>query len=330
MPLPDLDATVRGLYCAATCEAGWEAELAALRDALGAADLQVIAGAAVPATAPHCLCIGLPSAGAAAAVQITWAADGPPDAATRAWLARLAPHLGDALRAARRLRQLPPRAALGRVLLERLPQPAWLLQADGRIDWENGPARVERAVGPWLLDDATRLLPRHPGHRQALEQAIHRALAALTRRRLLVPVEAAGPEGVAAPPSRAHWLVRRMDAPPAFAGPQAAGAAPVLLVVLFDPTHAEAAPPAPPDQVEVLGTVYGFTPAESRVAQCLAQGATVRQIAAMLDVAPSTIRSHLDAVTAKLGVERKLDAVRLLVQSGWMWRGGDAGGAGDA
>lgn len=134
MPLPDLDATVRGLYRAATGEAGWEAELAALRDALGAADLQVIAGAAVPATAPHCLCIGLPSAGAAAAVQITWAADGPPDAATRAWLARLAPHLGDALRAARRLRQLPPRAALGRVLLERLPQPAWLLQADGRID----------------------------------------------------------------------------------------------------------------------------------------------------------------------------------------------------
>jgi DNA-binding NarL/FixJ family response regulator len=32
------------------------------------------------------------------------------------------------------------------------------------------------------------------------------------------------------------------------------------------------------------------------------------------------VRSHLDAVMAKLGVTRKLEAVRLLAQGGWMWR----------
>ena len=322
MPVPDLDATVRGLYRAATGEAAWDATLAALRDGLAADDLQVIRSAAPATPVPHAVLLTATAAGDAPMVQITWPAGRPPDDATRAWLDRLAPHLHDALRAGRRLRQLPQRVALGQLLLDRLPQPAWLLLADGRIAWENSAGCKARAAGRWLHDDGSRLTPRTPAQQQALAAALTSALAAPTGRRLVVP---AAPVDAAGPPMRAHWLLRRLDRQPATAGPLALDAGPVLLVVLFDPAQADAPSADSPGQAAALATVDGFTPAESRVAACLAQGATVRQIAARLDVAPSTIRSHLDAVTAKLGVDRKLDAVRLLVQGGWMWRAGQAG-----
>lgn len=322
MPVPDLDATVRGLYRAATGEAAWDVTLAALREGLAADDLQVISGTAPVTPVPHAVLLTALAAGDAPMVQITWPADRQPDVATRAWLDRLAPLLHDALRAGRRLRALPQRAALGQLLLDRLPQPAWLLQADGRIAWENSAGCKARAAGRWLLDDGSRLAPRTLAQQQALAAALTLALAAPTERRLIVPVE---PADAADPPMRAHWLLRRLDPQPAAAEPQALAVEPVLLVVLFDPAQADAPSADSPGQAAALATVYGFTPAESRVAACLAQGATVRQIAAKLDVAPSTIRSHLDAVTAKLGVDRKLDAVRLLAQGGWMWRAGQAG-----
>lgn len=329
MPVPDLDATVRSLYRAATGEVSWDVALAALRDGLGAVDLQMVAGDAA-AVAPHTLRLPAATAGDTAAVQIRWPADQPPDTATRAWLDRLAPHLHDALRAGQRLRVLPQRVALGRVLLDRLPQPAWLLQADGRIAWENGAGRQARASVPWLRGDGARLTTGTPARQQALAAALQAVLASPVRRRLLVPVDPAAPLHTAEPPARAHWLLRRLDPPPAAGEPLALAAAPVLLVVLFDPAQCDALSAAAPVQAAALGTVYGFTPAESRVAACLAQGATVRQIATLLDVAPSTIRSHLDAVLAKLGVDRKLDAVRLLAQGGWMWRAGQAEGVLDA
>lgn len=327
MLVPDLDATVRGLYRAATGEAAWDATLAALRDGLAADDLQVISGAAPATPAPHGVLLTAPAAGDAPMVQITWPADRLPDTATRAWLDRLAPHLHDALRAGRRLRQLPQRVALGQLLLDRLLQPAWLLQADGRIAWENSAGCKARAAGRWLRDDGSRLTPHTLVQQQALAAALASALAAPTERRLIMSVE---PGDAADPPMRAHWLLRRLDPRPAAAEPQTLAVEPVLLVVLFDPAQAAAPSAAAPGQAAALATVYGFTPAESRVAACLAQGATLRQIAAKLDVAPSTIRSHLDAVTAKLGVDRKLDAVRLLAQGGWMWRGGESRGAADA
>lgn len=329
MPVPDLDATVRSLYRAATGEATWDAVLAPLRDGLGAQALEVVTGAASAAAGHHLVRLVAPSAGGAPAVHITWPADRPPDAATRAWLDRLAPHLHDALRAGWRLRQLPQRVTLGRVLLDRLPQPAWLLQADGRMAWENAPGRQARAAGGWLHADGPHLHPRHPGRQRVLAAALASALAEPTGRRLLVPVEPAPADATAVPPRRAHWLVRRLDRMPS-AGPLAAGDDAVLLVVLFDPAQADAGPVTAPQQVAALSAVYGFTPAESRVALHLARGSTVRAIAATLDVAPSTVRSHLDAVNAKLGVDRKLDAVRLLVQGGWLWRRGQQEGTLDA
>jgi len=258
--------------------------------------------------------------GAHFAVQIAWTDDRRPDAATRAWLDRMAPHLRDALRAAERLRQLPARESLGALLLDALPHAAFLLQGDGRIVWANAAARRPAAATHWLQAAGPVLTLQAPADQRAFDAARLQALAAPAGLPVLAPLggmRTGGAKGAA--PLSARWLIRRLDAP---------ADGPVLLAILFDPDAAD--PGAPALSAPALSGAFGFTPAESRVAVCMAQGCTVREIAALLGVAPSTVRSHLDAVMVKLGVARKLDAVRLLVQGGWMWRDAQAAGAWDA
>jgi DNA-binding CsgD family transcriptional regulator len=61
---------------------------------------------------------------------------------------------------------------------------------------------------------------------------------------------------------------------------------------------------------------HGLTPTEVRVALHLIDGGTVASCAAALDVAESTIRSHLKAVFAKTGVKRQAHLIALLKGGG--------------
>lgn len=344
MPVPDFDATVRSLYLAATGAALWDGALAALRDGLGAAALEVQQAPAsatagrmadpdprwahgpAAGTPGHIARLQLrPQAGAAVALQISWSGHQAPDTTTRTWLDRLAPHLNDALRADARLRQLPARAQLGQLLLDTLPHPAWLLRGDGCIAGANAAARQPRVPPRWLQSAGPALLLPTPAEQQAVDAARLQALASDARRPVMATLAGVdASSGAGAQAARARWLIRRLDA---------TADDPVLLAILFDPDAGSASKSGAGTttlSAPALAGTFGFTPAESRVAVWLAQGCTVREIAILLDVAPSTVRSHLDAVMAKLGVDRKLDAVRLLVQGGWMWRDMQAEGAVDA
>lgn len=348
MPFPDLDATVRGLYRAATGMAAWDDVLASLCDNLGAAawglrGAPALGGAGAPADAEPAWRHGSGSDGAssqaellvhlregvALRLQVTWPAGEPCDDATRVWLERLAPHLRDALQAGERLRHGPARQHLGQWLLDTLALPAWLLQADRRIVGANAAARREHAHGRWLLPGDTLLMLRDPAEQPAFDRAQAQALAAPAGRPVLAP----GPSVAAKPLSRpaaarTRWRLRRLEARwPDEAAPTLVSGPPTLLAVLFDPEGALFNSGGPALDAPMLRTFFGFTPAESRVAVCLAQGCTVREMAALLAVAPTTVRSQLDQVMAKLGVTRKLDAVRLLVQGGWLWRAGHGEGA---
>lgn len=64
----------------------------------------------------------------------------------------------------------------------------------------------------------------------------------------------------------------------------------------------------------LLGTLYGLTAAESRVASLLAQGNSLREIAVELGVTSHTVRTHLRRVFDKTGVHRQSELVRLLVR----------------
>jgi len=208
------------------------------------------------------------------------------------------------------------------------------LLGDGCIASANAAACEAGTPGRWSHAPGPTLVLRTPAAQQTFDAALAHAQASGTGRpvlALLPPLAglaATACEGDGAPGEpalRARWLIRRLDAN---------ADDPVLLAILFDPDAGAAASTSAAGaamlSAHALAGAFGFTPAESRVAVWLAQGCTVRQIAALLAVAPSTVRSHLDAVMAKLGVARKLDAVRLLVQGGWMWRAGPGEGMQDA
>lgn len=79
------------------------------------------------------------------------------------------------------------------------------------------------------------------------------------------------------------------------------------IVVVGDPTCTTTV------DAEVFGEHFGLTPAESRVAACLAVGETARQAAETLGIGVETVRTHVKSILRKMGTNRQVDAVRMLV-----------------
>jgi DNA-binding CsgD family transcriptional regulator len=64
---------------------------------------------------------------------------------------------------------------------------------------------------------------------------------------------------------------------------------------------------------EILRTLFGFTPAECRVALLLGDGHAQREISQMLGVSSNTLKSHLASIYAKTNTSRQCQLVRLLM-----------------
>lgn len=79
------------------------------------------------------------------------------------------------------------------------------------------------------------------------------------------------------------------------------------LVLIVDPTDRVRIDPI------LLQEALGLTPAEAEIAVLLAQGRTVRQIAAATGRGYSTVRTHLKHMFAKLGVSRQLEVAQLVL-----------------
>ena len=80
-----------------------------------------------------------------------------------------------------------------------------------------------------------------------------------------------------------------------------------VIVVIRDPEagdHVDAA---------IFSVHFGFTPAEARVAVCLAGGETASRAAESLGVGVETVRTHVKSILRKMGTNRQADAVRMLV-----------------
>ena len=82
------------------------------------------------------------------------------------------------------------------------------------------------------------------------------------------------------------------------------------LVLVADPAHRTRIDPA------VAAEALGLTGMESRVAVLLAEDMTVRDVAAAMGRAESTIRSHVKHMFAKHGLSRQADLVRLVLAVG--------------
>jgi DNA-binding CsgD family transcriptional regulator/PAS domain-containing protein len=65
----------------------------------------------------------------------------------------------------------------------------------------------------------------------------------------------------------------------------------------------------------VLAVLFGFTPAEAKVAVQMMQGHTVKDIAAKLGISPHTTRNHLKRLYAKTGTRKQCEFVHVMLTS---------------
>lgn len=84
------------------------------------------------------------------------------------------------------------------------------------------------------------------------------------------------------------------------------------MLVIHDPALPMAVP------AEWIMDAYGLTPAEARVALCMASGATIPEAAHKLNISTNTIKTHLRKVFAKTGTSRQAELVRLIASIGML------------
>ena len=218
--------------------------------------------------------------------------------AQRDSIRRLLPHVRQTVH----VRQTLARAdALGATLTEMLDRTGLgivQLDARGRIVAANDRARDVLRTGDGLLDSDGFLFARAAQDNDDLQALLARALP---------PFGAQGSGG--------STIVRRPDTLP----PLVLQVSPVsrreadypawrvaALVLVVDPAQEAAIDPA------LAAAALDLTGMESRVAVLLAQGMTVRQVAAATGRKESTVRSHVKHVFAKHGISRQADLVRLV------------------
>ena len=178
-----------------------------------------------------------------------------------------------------------------------------IVQLDGRerIVAANDRARDLLRGGEALLDKHGFLHARTPEDDAELQRLLARALP---------PYGAQGVGG--------STMLRRPSAPPLAlhvnpVGRREADARvwPVAALVLaIDPASRTRIDPA------VAAAALGLTGMESRVAVQLAEGMSVRQIAAAMGRGDSTIRTHVKHMFTKHGLSRQTDLVRLVLSLG--------------
>lgn len=113
--------------------------------------------------------------------------------------------------------------------------------------------------------------------------------------------------------STSHALsVQRRDRPPLlltvvpFAPPADPAALPACAIVMAsDPDHHRLSP-------QLLMELFSLTPAEAGVAQALARGEALEDIAAALDISLHTVKTHLQKLFRKTGTRRQGELVSVL------------------
>ncbi len=86
-------------------------------------------------------------------------------------------------------------------------------------------------------------------------------------------------------------------------------AAPAVVIYLGDSQRRSAIDPI------LLGGLFGFSPAESKVAVQMMHGHTVDDIATTLGISRNTARNHLKRLYAKTGTSRQCEFVHAMLTS---------------
>lgn len=174
-----------------------------------------------------------------------------------------------------------------------------LLARGGRLVWMNDAARAVAGLADGIGVAGGRLVVTDPAGAAALQNFYDRQ-----------PVAAPMPIEVLRPSAKAPYrlLARTIGA----CEPTALPAVAEIMVVITDPDSARVTSRPP------LGARYGLTPAETMVAEALAAGSTIRDVADERRISIQTVKSHLKRVMAKTDTHRQAELVRLLLSESAM------------
>ncbi len=203
-------------------------------------------------------------------------------------------HLREAAGIYQKTRKLLTSSFAGAELLDRMSRPAILLSVGRTVSLMNTAARRNLARGEALSLRRDRLTAvGDEGERQfssAFDDLLLRIAAGDTSQRRIVRLP--GRQGSAASAASLTAFMPRETM-------YAFGKLPQVLMLVHERTHRST-----PD-VLLWEAAYALTPAQSRVALAIYRGSTMKEAATQLQIAESTVRTHLNEVYAKTGTLRQ-------------------------
>jgi PAS domain-containing protein/DNA-binding CsgD family transcriptional regulator len=226
---------------------------------------------------------------------------GPFDNQALALWQTLVPHVQRAADLHRRLMMAERRAGDAESTLDLLSEGVLLLRADGTVLHANPSAAALLGAHKGLgLDKDGKLLAAEPAARKALAAELHAAL----NPGALPPAAAFQPRLLSLRGLKGR-LELSFNALPLRSERTPVRAAAAVFIV--DPDA------APPDLAAGLGVLWHLTAAETALTCDLVGGLTVQQHADARGIALTTARSHLRTASAKLGIKRQADLVRVVL-----------------
>jgi DNA-binding CsgD family transcriptional regulator len=215
-----------------------------------------------------------------------------------ALLEMLRPHLQIAMATRRRLTALESRLTDLESAFHLLESAVVLLDLEGRIVLANHMARSILSLNQGLCLKNSRLIVQSQHEATTLRDLIAKATATAAFR---------GQGGGGAMPVRrvGKRSLQVLVSPIRSEGSMLPGRA-VVAVFLSDPERNPAVP------AEMLRTLFGLTPAESRLAISLFEGHSLSEAAELNRVSRETVKSQMRGIFAKTGTRRQADLVRLI------------------
>ena len=253
----------------------------------------------------------------------------------RLYLQSITYHLQQAAAMYQQSRQRVSQAFAGSELLQRMDRPAWLLDAQRGISFANERAKTYLFGHNAFLLVRDRLAAQDRRTDEALDDAFraieHDIAAGLTPQRRVVRL-AARPAGAGVNPAllanKAQGFAPHSAAAASTTGHARKTLSAAISLTAFVPSRSMFAfgtqvqvlmivhsteDTAPPDLL-LWEAVFDLTPAQSRVALELFRGRNVKQIADALQVAQTTVKSHLGELFVKTRTKRQPDLLLALVR----------------
>jgi DNA-binding CsgD family transcriptional regulator/PAS domain-containing protein len=203
----------------------------------------------------------------------------------------LLPHLARAMRIRQSLEAARAETATVRMALDKISFGVVLTDQTGRISYANEAASSMLRCGSGLLSVGGRLAARMTQDDNALKAALRGSGGCVAIRR-------------ASAVGKLHLLVAPLPERAAASLDAARG---TLMILIKDPENSEQ--PA----ATMIAAAFGLSRAEARVAEAIARGRTIQEIADETRASRNTIRVQVQAILDKTGAGRQAELVRMIL-----------------